>query len=64
MWQLWLIIASFLASFNLGKARDELNNEIEIDGTIIELGVVMFVFQKIIEKDRFTNVVLQPQEGV
>jgi len=38
---LWLVIASFLACFNLDKAKDEFNNEIEIDETIIELGVVI-----------------------
>ena len=40
---MWLIIASFIASFNIGKAKDESGNEIELDDSFNEFGVVMYV---------------------
>jgi hypothetical protein len=47
--QMWLIIVSFLACFNIGKAKDELGNEIEIDDSFNEFGVVMYVQMPVIE---------------
>jgi len=41
---MWLVIVSFLACFNIDKARDESGNEIEIDGTYYDLGVIRYVF--------------------
>ena len=41
--QMWLIIVSFLACFNCGKAKDEFGNEIEVDDSFNEFGVVMYV---------------------
>jgi len=38
---MWLIIASFLACFNIDKAKDEFGNEIEFDGSFNEFGVVI-----------------------
>jgi len=40
---MWLIIVSFLTCFNIGKAKDELGQEIEIDDSFNEFGVVMYV---------------------
>jgi len=37
---LWLIIVSFLACFDIKKARDELGNEVEIDHTYVVEGMV------------------------
>ena len=36
-------MATFLASFNIGKATDEFGNEIEFDDSFNEFGVVMYV---------------------
>jgi len=41
--QTWLIIPSFLAYFNIGKARDDFGNEIEFDDSFIEFGLVVWV---------------------
>jgi hypothetical protein len=48
---MWLIIASFLACFNIGKAKDEFSNEIELDGSFNEFGVVMYVQISILDSD-------------
>jgi len=37
---MWLVIISFLTSFNIGKAKDESGNEIEIDHTYHDVGVI------------------------
>jgi len=42
---MWLTIVSFLACFNIGKARDELGNEIEIDGAYSDVGLIRYVFE-------------------
>jgi hypothetical protein len=41
--QLWLVIASFLACFDIGKAKDEFGNKIELDDSFNEFGIVMYV---------------------
>ena len=46
---MWLVIVSFLASFNIGKARDEMGNEIEIDGTNYDIGVIRYTFELIVK---------------
>jgi hypothetical protein len=40
---MWLIMASFLACFNIGKAKDEFGNDLEFDDSFNEFGVVMYV---------------------
>ena len=40
---MWLTIVSFLACFNIGKAKDEFGNEIELDETFNRFGLVMYV---------------------
>jgi hypothetical protein len=40
---MWLIIVSFLACFNIGKATDEFGNEIELDEEFNEFGLLMYV---------------------
>ena len=39
---MWLVIVSFLACFDINKARDEFDNEIEIDHTYVD-GMVKYV---------------------
>ena len=40
---MWLIIVSFLTCFNIGKAKDELDNEIELDDSFDQFGLVMCI---------------------
>jgi hypothetical protein len=40
---LWLIIVSFLACFDINQAKDEFDNEIEIDHTYVVEGMVTYV---------------------
>jgi len=42
---MWLTIVSFLTCFNIGKARDEAGNEIEIDGTYYDVGIIRYFFE-------------------
>ena len=42
IFQVWLMIASILACFNIGKAKDEFGNEIKLDDSYIEFGVVLY----------------------
>lgn len=43
MTQLWLQIASVLACFTIEKAKDKSGNEIEVDTTYEESGLLMWV---------------------
>jgi len=40
---MWLLITSFLACFNIEKAKDKDGNEIEVDETFFEIGLLTFV---------------------
>ena len=40
---MWLIIASFLACFDISKSKDGFGNEIEFDDSFTEFGVVTYV---------------------
>jgi hypothetical protein len=40
---MWLTIVSFLACFNIGRARDEFGNEIELDDSFNRFGLMMYV---------------------
>jgi hypothetical protein len=40
---MWLIIVSFLACFDIGKATDEFGNEIEFDDSFNEFGLVIYL---------------------
>jgi len=48
---MWLIIVSFLACFNIGKATDKFGNEIDIDDSFNEFGLVMCVQISIMNTD-------------
>ena len=41
--QMWLVIVSLLACFNMDKAKDEAGNEIEPDGTYLDRGIIRCV---------------------
>src|SRR5882757_4233339 len=57
---MFLLIASFVACFNIGKARDEKGKEIEIDGSYYGVGVVMYVSE--LKDFKGLTVYLQTQE--
>ncbi len=40
---MWLIITSFLACFNIDKAKDKYGNQIEVDETFFEIGLLTCV---------------------
>jgi hypothetical protein len=40
---MWLLITSFLACFNIDKAKDKDGNEIEVDEKFSEMGLLTFV---------------------
>ena len=42
---MWLVIVSFLASFNIHKARDEMGNEIEINDVDYDIGTIRYIFE-------------------
>ncbi len=40
---MWLIIASILACLDINKAKDDDGNDIEIDETFLEMGILTCV---------------------
>ena len=43
--QLWIIIASVLASFSIEKCKDELGNEIEVNHDYADVAIFLYVLE-------------------